>query len=189
MYNNNFLDHVGSDGSTLSDRINATGYSWYRIGENIASGYLTSNSVHNGWMNSSGHRANILNSSYTEIGLARSGNYWVEDFGQPRASSNNTRLDETTASIDLPDGISSTNNLTVYPVPASSKLTINFHSGDNKEIEANIIDLVGKTIFKQKITTRKGTNKIELNISSVPDGQYILKLSNSEDYTNVLIVK
>lgn len=58
------------------------------MGENIASGYSTPNSVMNGWMNSSGHRANILNSSFKSIGItcyyvtgSTYGYYWVQCFG------------------------------------------------------------------------------------------------------------
>jgi len=52
-------------------------------GENIAWGYTSVAAVFDGWMNSPGHRANILNSSYTLMGSCRSGtgNYWVQQFG------------------------------------------------------------------------------------------------------------
>ena len=51
-------------------------------GENIAKGYATPQAVVNGWMNSSGHRANILNASYTHIGVGyvAGGNYWTQMF-------------------------------------------------------------------------------------------------------------
>ena len=39
-----------------------------------------------GWMNSPGHRANILSTSFSEVGLARVGNYWTQNFGRPRNS-------------------------------------------------------------------------------------------------------
>lgn len=57
-----------------------------RVGENIAYGYPTAGAVVKAWMNSPGHRANILNRRFTKIGLglARSDDgtkYWVQDFG------------------------------------------------------------------------------------------------------------
>ncbi|MCB0905879.1 MAG: hypothetical protein KDB63_02035 [Nocardioidaceae bacterium] len=57
-----------------------------RLGENIAAGYPTAASVMKGWMHSAGHRENILNKSYTRIGLglARTSDgtrYWVQNFG------------------------------------------------------------------------------------------------------------
>lgn len=60
-------------------------YHYYYLGENIAAGYPDASSVMNGWMNSPGHRANILNKNYTEIGVAvfddNNYKYWVQIFG------------------------------------------------------------------------------------------------------------
>lgn len=80
------LSHTGSDGSSLTDRYARVGYSWSAAGENIASGYTTPESVMSGWMASSGHRANILNCAFKEIGVgfAESGSYWTQDFGTAR---------------------------------------------------------------------------------------------------------
>jgi uncharacterized protein YkwD len=70
MAGNVFLDHTGSDGSSPDDRIKAAGYSSMVWGENIAMGYVSAESVVDGWMVSPGHCANIMNSEYTEIGAA-----------------------------------------------------------------------------------------------------------------------
>ncbi|MGJ5752466.1 uncharacterized protein YkwD [Streptomyces puniciscabiei] len=80
------MSHTGSDGSSPGDRITRAGYSWSAYGENVAYGYATPEQVMNGWMNSPGHRANILNCSYKEIGvgLAQPGSYWTQDFGTAR---------------------------------------------------------------------------------------------------------
>jgi uncharacterized protein YkwD len=52
------------------------------VGENIAYGYRSPEDVMEGWMNSPGHRGNILSSSYTELGVGYgTGNHWVQDFG------------------------------------------------------------------------------------------------------------
>ena len=60
------------------------GYSWSALAENIASGQTTAEQVVTGWMNSSGHRANIVNCTYTETGISRVGNYWTQIFGKPK---------------------------------------------------------------------------------------------------------
>jgi uncharacterized protein YkwD len=62
--------------------IRAFGLSYRTAGENIAYGYTTPQAVVNGWMNSSGHRANILSASYTQIGVGyvAQGNYWTQMF-------------------------------------------------------------------------------------------------------------
>jgi hypothetical protein len=70
------------------DRYDSVGYPWYVCGENIAAGYLTPESVMQGWMASAGHRANILSPNYRHIGVgyvyaARTsyGTWWTQDFG------------------------------------------------------------------------------------------------------------
>jgi uncharacterized protein YkwD len=54
----------------MSDRVNATGYVWASLGENIAAGYAGIDSVVEGWMASEGHCANIMNPAFDEMGLA-----------------------------------------------------------------------------------------------------------------------
>ncbi|GHJ26202.1 CAP domain-containing protein [Streptomyces hygroscopicus] len=80
------MSHTGSDGSSPGDRIERAGYSWRAYGENVAYGYDSPKSVMAGWMNSSGHKANILNCDFKEIGvgLAQPGNYWTQDFATAR---------------------------------------------------------------------------------------------------------
>lgn len=96
----NFFSHQGKDGSTLSSRVSATGYSFTAAGENIAAGQRTAQSVFNGWMNSEGHRKNILAEGYTEVGFGMFdatgssdyGKYWVQNFGKPSGGSSNDAL-------------------------------------------------------------------------------------------------
>ncbi len=83
------LSHDGTDGSDPGDRIARTGLRVRTWGENIACGQRTPAQVMTAWMNSSGHRRNILNSSFTHIGISVSRDsdgrlYWVQDFGTPR---------------------------------------------------------------------------------------------------------
>ncbi|MBV2354071.1 CAP domain-containing protein [Streptomyces sp. J2-1] len=80
------MSHTGSDGSDPGARITAAGYTWSAYGENVAYGYSTPEQVMAGWMASSGHRANILNCSFREIGvgLSQPGDYWTQDFGTAR---------------------------------------------------------------------------------------------------------
>ena len=91
MINNDFFDHTGSDGSDPWDRACDHGYTPYGwgdcyVGENIAAGYTTPSDVVAGWMSSQGHRANILNPEYREIGVGHNtggnwGNYWTMNLG------------------------------------------------------------------------------------------------------------
>lgn len=75
------LSHTGADGSKAWDRAEAVGYEARMMGENIAAGQKTPEQVVKGWMDSPGHRANILRSQYTDIGVGFYNNYWVQDFG------------------------------------------------------------------------------------------------------------
>ncbi|MFD9357533.1 CAP domain-containing protein [Streptomyces sp. NPDC060031] len=80
------MSHTGSDGSDPGGRITRAGYAWGTYGENVAYGYGTPEKVMEGWMNSPGHRENILNCSFKEIGigLAQPNHYWTQDFGATR---------------------------------------------------------------------------------------------------------
>ncbi|MFU8850308.1 CAP domain-containing protein [Micromonospora sp. SL1-18] len=81
------MTHDGSDGSDAGARLDRVGYAWRAYGENVAWNQQSPAAVMDAWMNSPGHRANILNCSFTEIGVgvARSnGPYWTQDFGTPR---------------------------------------------------------------------------------------------------------
>jgi len=84
MLDNDFFEHTSSDGRNLTDRLNEVGYNYSYAGENIAYGYTTENAVINGWLNSQGHCANIMNPNFTEMGVGRVGNYWTQDFGKPK---------------------------------------------------------------------------------------------------------
>ena len=77
------MSHTGSDGSSMADRLTRVGYAFRTAGENVAYGYDSPESVMDGWMNSPGHKANILNCAFKEIGigLAQPGFYWTQDFG------------------------------------------------------------------------------------------------------------
>ncbi|ODA69342.1 MULTISPECIES: CAP domain-containing protein [unclassified Streptomyces] len=80
------MSHTGSDGSSPADRITRAGYNWSTYGENVAYGYSTPEQVMAGWMASPGHKENILNCAFEEIGvgLAQPGDYWTQNFGTAR---------------------------------------------------------------------------------------------------------
>ncbi|MET0326965.1 MAG: CAP domain-containing protein, partial [Ilumatobacteraceae bacterium] len=65
----NTMSHAGSDGSNLADRLARAGYRATTWAENVAAGYPDATAVMSGWMNSPGHRANILNGNFTQIGV------------------------------------------------------------------------------------------------------------------------
>ena len=82
MKDNNYFAHNSPVYGTPFQMIKNFGLTYRSAGENIAKGYSSPQAVVNGWMNSSGHRANILNANYTHIGVGyvASGNYWTQMF-------------------------------------------------------------------------------------------------------------
>ncbi|MFG2194085.1 CAP domain-containing protein [Streptomyces sp. NPDC048639] len=82
------LSHTGPDGSQVQDRVEREGYAWSAVGENIAQGQNSPEEVMKSWMNSQGHRDNILNCSFREIGIGinegNNGPWWTQDFGTSR---------------------------------------------------------------------------------------------------------
>ena len=91
MATNNYFDHNSQDGRTPFDRMTAAGYRYSTAAENIAAGQRTPQDVMTAWMNSPGHRANILDCALKQIGVgyatgssSQYGVYWTQDFGTPR---------------------------------------------------------------------------------------------------------
>jgi uncharacterized protein YkwD len=90
MANQNYFSHTSLDGRTFDQRITAAGYSWSRLGENIAAGQGNVATVMAGWMASPGHCSNIMGANFTEVGVACVVNnsstyrtYWTMDLGRP----------------------------------------------------------------------------------------------------------
>ena len=84
MARNNYFSHTSRDGRSAGQRITAAGYSWSSWAENIAWGQADWAAVVRGWTNSAGHRANMLNPRYRDIGLGVSNRKYVANFASPR---------------------------------------------------------------------------------------------------------
>lgn len=92
----NYFSHTSPDGTSASQRVTDAGYDWRMTAENIAAGQTSASAVMAAWMGSTGHRANILNCGYAEIGIGHVfesgdtfpstpgyGHYWTQNFGTP----------------------------------------------------------------------------------------------------------
>jgi uncharacterized protein YkwD len=87
-----YFDHRGTDGTLVGDRALRAGYSWRRVGENIASGTSTPEEAVAGWLESPGHCTNVMNGGFTDMGAAyvpnpaskRGTAYWTQVFAAPR---------------------------------------------------------------------------------------------------------
>lgn len=82
MKDNNYFSHTSPTYGSPFEMMKSFGISYKTAGENIARGYMTPQAVVDGWMNSEGHRANILNASFNTIGVGyvAEGNYWTQMF-------------------------------------------------------------------------------------------------------------
>lgn len=77
MLDKNYFSHTSPDGLSDFDFLKAAGYPFRFAGSNIANGSFSEASVFSAWMNSSGHRANILNSNAREFGYGVAGQYYT----------------------------------------------------------------------------------------------------------------
>jgi uncharacterized protein YkwD len=84
----NYFAHTSPSGETPANRINATGYAWQALGENIALGQPTEAAVMAAWLKSAGHCNNIMSSNFTEVAVAQfdssKGVYWTMVLAKPK---------------------------------------------------------------------------------------------------------
>jgi uncharacterized YkwD family protein len=80
MYNNNYFDHQSPTYGSPFDMMKSFGITYNTAGENIAKGQSSPTEVMNQWMNSPGHRQNIMDKSFTKIGVAYYNSEWVQEF-------------------------------------------------------------------------------------------------------------
>lgn len=84
MKENNYFSHEDRTGKTAGFRISSMGYTWAAWGENIALGRLTEKTVVNGWFGSVTHCKVLMNSKFTEMGVAQVGNFWSQEMAAPK---------------------------------------------------------------------------------------------------------
>ncbi|GAB3284694.1 CAP domain-containing protein [Parasphingorhabdus pacifica] len=94
MAEEGYFDHISPDGSDPGGRALDAGYPSNFVAENIAAGNGLAGRTFRQWMNSSGHRRNILDCTYTDLGVghafrpdSRYGHYWVQELGNPHLTS------------------------------------------------------------------------------------------------------
>jgi uncharacterized protein YkwD len=90
MAHQNFFDHTGSDGSSPVARARSEGFPSNYVGENIAAGDQTAEAAFRRWMDTDSHRDNILNCTFTDLGVGHAvtenseyGHYWTQELGNP----------------------------------------------------------------------------------------------------------
>ncbi|UQI39296.1 CAP domain-containing protein [Vreelandella venusta] len=91
MANNDYVSHTDANGAGIEQRANQHGYTWQALGENIAAGHTSAAAVVNGWLESPGHCRNMMNGTFTEMGMAKASHadsryttFWTQMLGKPR---------------------------------------------------------------------------------------------------------
>lgn len=80
MLAKNYFEHEGQDGRSPFDRMHDSGVSFRAAAENIAHGQRSAEAAFTSWLNSPGHRQNLLNPRYHRQGIGWANGYWVHDF-------------------------------------------------------------------------------------------------------------
>ncbi len=83
MSTKGYFSHRSANGDTLGERVRAQAYRYCMVAENIAKGQPNERSAIESWMQSPGHRRNILDSGVTEYGMAGVGDVWVLVLARP----------------------------------------------------------------------------------------------------------
>jgi uncharacterized protein YkwD len=91
MAKQDYFSHTSPDGVGIQQRVSSRDYVWRAVGENIAAGQASIAAVVEGWLESPGHCSNIMNETFTEMGMARADDpgsmyspYWTQVLAQPR---------------------------------------------------------------------------------------------------------
>lgn len=84
MYENQFLEHVSSNGDTLVERMQDARYSWRAVAENIAHNQKNISQVIQDWLSSPGHCSNMMSADYTQTGVAQVNKYWAQVYAAPK---------------------------------------------------------------------------------------------------------
>ena len=108
--NSNKMSHSGSNGSKFGDRLKNDGYLFSFAAENVAAGQTDPIQVMKSWMNSPGHRENILNPKLAEIGVGSATSkdgklFWTQDFGTPMGGSTVANKPMNTSISSKPNGM------------------------------------------------------------------------------------
>lgn len=190
MIQRSYFAHVGPEGKQPWDWIRENGYEYEYAGENLAINFSDSIDVHAAWMNSPGHRANILNSHYTEVGIAvattsvngQESVLVVEMFGSPKMTPNTankavfaqtrpqlaTATTSNTAQKTLKttnQGIASTSTSTpVTLAVASTSEVLGLETGPN---QAGAAENGGLSVETKSLSTKKIPSKIASATASV----------------------
>ena len=185
MAQDDFFSHTGADGSNVGSRVQDSGYQYSTTGENIAAGQTTAEEVVEGWMNSPGHRANILNPDFTEIGIGYEylendtgsvnyNHYWTQVFGTPLNNSG-AGIDSQPTVEETPEPAPVEEVETVEPsapVENTADDSSNVEesaSPEQADLELETVEEISEPAPAQEAEDINNTNDIDLEESASPE--------------------
>jgi len=175
MFKKQYWAHYGPNGETPWQFIIAAGYSYTYAGENLAKDFTSTDSVHNAWMNSATHKANILNVNYQNVGIAAISGKQICNGIYPGFSDNNlsTCIDTvivvqmfgTLQSATSPSGPTksiSSNTIvpTSTPTPQAPNKPQITSPSNNSYVNKEKIDVSGKTDTNTSVNVYDGEKKV-----------------------------
>jgi len=79
--------------------------------------------------------------------------------------------------------------LTIHPVPANNKVSVEFENAGSRTVQVQVVDLLGSVLYRETISTREGLNTYQLNISTWAAGVYFISLDNGLESRTQRLVK
>ncbi len=189
MAKDDFFSHTGVDGSNVASRVQDSGYQYSTVGENIAAGQKTAAEVVEGWMNSPGHRANILNANYTEIGIGYEylendtgsvnyNRYWTQVFGTSLNSNQGTTSEPFVPENSEPtpeENIDNSADINEQP-----NLEVELEDSDSTpEVEVELEDNDSTPEVEIELEDNDSTPEVEVELEN--SGQSEITEENSDD--------
>jgi hypothetical protein len=166
MASNNYFSHIGLNGSSISDRATAAGYTGSTTSENLSAGYSSVVSTFNQWVNSATHLNNMLNSDANEMGFGHATfdgstytHYWTQLFGNSSAV---LAVDDTYI----------TKKFSVYPNPVNDMLHVNLQNSSQEHVDVKLIAVTGQNVYQTSM--HNYPTDFTLNLSHLPTGVYFL---------------
>ena len=174
MYYNNYFSHTSPTYGSPFDMMKSYGIQYTAAGENIAKGQKTPQEVMNSWMNSEGHRANILSTSYNQIGVGYFNGIWVQEF-----------IKSNVTSSPSPNSNSNSNSSSNHSSSKGSSQHYTVKSGDtlwsiakSHWINLNQIRVLNPNLKNYNVLTVGQKVRIAANVHTVKSGETAWNIAN-----------
>jgi hypothetical protein len=175
MGSKKYFSHTDSLGRSASQRMTDFGYTASTRGENIAAGYATAAAVMQGWKNSPGHNANMLNAAYRAIGIGLAyapdspyGWYWTTDFGSVVQNA------PAPTPTQLPAALAA-KTACVYPNPAQNEATFFWQPPSSGFAKISLFNMAGQKVAEIESQTA-GQTALAWDTRTVAPGVYLGRL-------------